>query len=54
MKNGTDSYFNIYLTDPENLTVFKFSKKSNDNVKKGLICPKSSDDLIKALKFNII
>ena len=53
-KNGVNSYFKIYSTDPAILNDSDFSNKSNENIGNDLTGTKSKEDLIKALKSKLL
>ena len=49
-KNGVNSYFKIYSTDPAILNDSHFSNKSNENIGNDLTGTQSNEDLIEALR----
>ena len=53
-KNGVNSYFKIYSTDPAILNDSDFSNKSNENIGNGLIGTQSNEDLIESLKSKLL
>ena len=53
-KNGVNSYFKIYSTDPAILNDSDFSNKSNDNIGNDLTGTQSNEDLIEALKSKLL
>ena len=53
-KNGVNSYFKIYSTDPEILNNSDFSNKSSQNIRNDLTSTQSTDDLIEALKSKLL
>ena len=53
-KNGFNSYFKIYSTDPAILNGSDFSNKSNENIGNNLTGTQSNEDLIEALKSKLL
>ena len=53
-KNGVNSYFKIYSTDPAILNDSDFSNKSNENIGNDLTGTQSNEDLIEALKSKLL
>ena len=53
-KNGVNSCFKIYSTDPAILDDSDFSNKSNENIGNDLTGTQSNKDLIKALKSKLL
>ena len=53
-KNGVDSYFKIYSTDPTILNDSDFSKKSNENIGNEPTGTQSNEDLVEALKSKLL
>ena len=53
-KNGVNSYFKIYSTDPAILNDPNFSNKSNENIRNDLTPTQSNKDLIEALKSKLL
>ena len=53
-KNGGNSYFKIYSTDPAILNDSDFSDKSNENIGNDLTGTQSNEDLIEALKSKLL
>ena len=53
-KNGFNSYFKIYATDPAILNDSDFSNKSNENIGNNLTGTQSNVNLIEALKSKLL
>ena len=53
-KNGVNSYFKIYSTDPAILNDSDFSNKSNENIENDLNGIQSNEGLIEALKSKLL
>ena len=53
-KNGVNSYFKIYSTDPAVLNDSNFSNKSNENIGNHLTSAQSNEDFIEALKSKLL
>ena len=53
-KNGVNSYFKSYSTDPTILNKSDFSNKSNENIGNNLTCTQSNEDLIEVLKSKLL
>ena len=53
-KNGVNSQFKIYSTDPAILNDPNFSNKSNENIGNDLTRTQSNKDLIEALKSKLL
>ena len=53
-KNGVNSYFKIYSTDPAILNDSDFSNKSNENIGNDPTGTQSNEDLIEALKSKLL
>ena len=53
-KNGANSYFKSYSTDPAILNKSDFSNKSNENIGNNLTGTQSNEDLIKVLKSKLL
>ena len=53
-KNGANSYFEIYSTDPAILNDSNFSSKSNDKIGNDFTGKQSNEDLIGTLKSKLL
>ena len=53
-KNGVNSYFKIYSTDPAIFNDSDFSNKSNENIGNDPTDTQSNEDLIEALKSKLL
>ena len=53
-KNGVNSYFKIYSTDPAVLNDSNFSNKSNENIGNHLTSAQSNENFIEALKSKLL